>query len=198
MHTAIIPTAEGVFTACYSERGLAGLQFPRAHAASEKKARRGASPWPKEVRHWHQLTVAALREQLRGQAPEQLPPLDLSAGTEFRQRIWRELRRLAPGETVSYAQLAARAGHPKASRAAGGACGANPIPVLVPCHRVLATDGRRGGFSGGLDWKRRLLEREGVSVVPASVERVRARATSSANNPSGLERPTSRRPSRLR
>lgn len=70
--------------------------------------------------------------------------------------------RIPPGETRSYGEIAAALGQPLASRAVGGACGANPIPVLVPCHRVLAANGRLGGFSGGLDWKRRLLAIEGV------------------------------------
>ena len=66
------------------------------------------------------------------------------------------------GQTRSYGEIARAIGRPKGMRAVGGACGANPIPVLVPCHRVLAAKGKLGGFSGGLDWKRTLLEREGV------------------------------------
>ena len=69
------------------------------------------------------------------------------------------------GRTASYGDLARDIGRPKAFRAVGGACGANPIPVLIPCHRALAANGRLGGFSGGLEWKRTLLAAEGV--VPA-------------------------------
>ena len=101
---------------------------------------------------------------LAGRRPKTLPPLDWSGHTDFQQRVWRALLRLGPGETKSYAQIAGELGEPRAARATGGACGANPIPVLVPCHRVLAASGRLGGFSGGLDWKRRLLAREGVSA----------------------------------
>jgi O-6-methylguanine DNA methyltransferase len=90
-----------------------------------------------------------------------LPPLDLSGGTGFQQRVWRALRRIGWGRTKSYAQVAEAIGSPTAVRAVGGACGANPIPVLVPCHRVLAANLRLGGFSGGLNWKRTLLAREG-------------------------------------
>lgn len=68
------------------------------------------------------------------------------------------------GETKSYGEIAMELHRPLASRAVGGACGANPIPVLVPCHRVLAANGRLGGFSGGLEWKRRLLAIEGIAV----------------------------------
>ena len=108
------------------------------------------------------MTAAALKEALSGRAPKLLPPLDFSAGTVFQRRVWTALRRIRPGQTRTYRQIAGAAGKPKATRAAGGACGANPIPVLVPCHRVLASDGGLGGFSGGLNWKRRLLALEGV------------------------------------
>lgn len=72
--------------------------------------------------------------------------------------------RIPRGATMSYGEIAAKLNNPRASRAVGGACGANPIPLLVPCHRVLAANGRLGGFSGGLDWKRRLLAIEGITV----------------------------------
>jgi O-6-methylguanine DNA methyltransferase len=91
--------------------------------------------------------------------------LDLSSGTKFQQHVWNALRRIATGRTKSYAQVAALIDRPKAVRAVGGACGANPVPVLIPCHRVLAANQGLGGFSGGLDWKRKLLAREGVQPV---------------------------------
>jgi len=74
------------------------------------------------------------------------------------------LRKIARGRTKSYGEIARAVGNPKAVRAVGGACGANPIPVLVPCHRVLAANNKLGGFSGGLNWKRELLAGEGVSL----------------------------------
>jgi AraC family transcriptional regulator, regulatory protein of adaptative response / methylated-DNA-[protein]-cysteine methyltransferase len=86
-------------------------------------------------------------------------PLDIR-GTAFQQAIWRELARVPPGETVSYAALAARAGKPGAARAAGSACGANPVALLIPCHRAQRGDGSLGGYAWGLEIKRALLERE--------------------------------------
>ena len=74
------------------------------------------------------------------------------------------MRQIRTGQTRSYGEIAKEIGRPKALRAVGGACGANPIPVFVPCHRVLAANQRIGGFSGGLDWKRKLLKREGVRL----------------------------------
>jgi O-6-methylguanine DNA methyltransferase len=158
----VIPTAEGVFTAHYSQHGLAQLDFPTAKsaAATNKESSAPAA----QIRGWHRLTTRALNEALAGRAPRVLPPLDLSSGTEFQRRVWSALRRIASGRTRSYAEVAAEIGNPRATRAVGGACGANPIPVLVPCHRVLAANHAVGGFSGGLDWKRKLLTREGIAV----------------------------------
>ncbi len=82
-------------------------------------------------------------------------------GTAFQTAIWRELTRIAPGETLSYAALAARAGKAGAVRAAGSACGANPVAVLVPCHRVTRSDGSPGGYAYGAERKAELLRREG-------------------------------------
>jgi AraC family transcriptional regulator of adaptative response/methylated-DNA-[protein]-cysteine methyltransferase len=86
-------------------------------------------------------------------------PLDVR-GTAFQQAVWRELARIPPGETLSYAALAARAGNPNAVRAVGSACGANPVALLIPCHRALRADGSLGGYAWGLPIKQRLLERE--------------------------------------
>lgn len=88
-------------------------------------------------------------------------PVDLGAGTPFQQRVWRAIASIPRGETRSYAWLARKAGKPTACRAAANACGANPVPLLVPCHRVIASDGSLGGFSLGLALKRKLLRLEG-------------------------------------
>jgi AraC family transcriptional regulator, regulatory protein of adaptative response / methylated-DNA-[protein]-cysteine methyltransferase len=86
-------------------------------------------------------------------------PLDMR-GTAFQQAVWQELARIPAGETLSYAALAARAGKPGAARAVGSACGANPVAVLVPCHRALRGDGSLGGYAYGLPIKQALLEDE--------------------------------------
>ncbi len=92
-------------------------------------------------------------------------PVDLTlAGTSFRVEVLTELKCLAPGEIVTYGELASRVGRPRGAQAVGGAVGANPVPVVVPCHRVMAADGSLGGFSGGLAAKRALLAHEGLFV----------------------------------
>ena len=89
-------------------------------------------------------------------------------GTEFQKRVWREIARIPRGETLSYAELALRAGAPGAARAAGAATGRNPISVVVPCHRVVGSGGDLTGYAGGLDRKTRLLELEGARRARAA------------------------------
>ena len=86
-------------------------------------------------------------------------PIDV-AGTAFQEAVWRELRKIPPGETRSYAQIAAAVGKPGAVRATGSANGANHVAVLIPCHRVVRSDGSLGGYAGGIERKRKLLEAE--------------------------------------
>ena len=83
------------------------------------------------------------------------------AGTDFNQRVWRELARIPYGETCTYGELARKIGRPQAARAVGTANGRNPIPIVLPCHRVVAAGGKLGGYGGGLELKRKLLELEG-------------------------------------
>ncbi len=83
-------------------------------------------------------------------------------GTPFQRRVWQALREIPPGSTASYADIANRIGSPKAVRAVGRACGANPLAVLIPCHRAIRSDGGLGGYRWGLERKRFLLDREAV------------------------------------
>jgi O-6-methylguanine DNA methyltransferase len=163
-----ISTRDGQFIAHYSEKGLAELDFPKGRAELQLGlAARQRSPTinglPAKIRGWHRVTKTALKNILAGREPKILPPLDL-AGTEFQKSVWRAMLKISLGKTKSYGEIASAIGNPKAVRAVGGACGANPVPVLVPCHRVLAANNKLGGFGGGLDWKRSLLKREGIQL----------------------------------
>ncbi|MDQ6632857.1 MAG: methylated-DNA--[protein]-cysteine S-methyltransferase [Verrucomicrobiota bacterium] len=153
--TATLPieTADGIFRAHYSNNGLARLDFPNG-----KIPKINSENISREVRTWHRLTAQALHQVLSGKPAKKFPPLDLSRGTDFQKQVWGALQKIK--QTISYTQLAAILNQPKSARAVGGACGKNPIPVLIPCHRVLAANGKLGGFSGGLSWKIKLLERE--------------------------------------
>lgn len=87
-----------------------------------------------------------------------------TGGTEFQRSVWRALRGIPCGETITYRELAGRAGRPAAIRAAGHANGSNPISIVLPCHRVIGTDGTLTGYGGGIERKRWLLRHEGVEV----------------------------------
>jgi AraC family transcriptional regulator, regulatory protein of adaptative response / methylated-DNA-[protein]-cysteine methyltransferase len=105
----------------------------------------------------------AIRAYLEGGPdPDGVPVVLPERG--FSARVWREIRKIPRGEVRAYARLAKAVRKPGAARAVGQACGANPVPLVIPCHRVVASDGGLGGFSGGLRWKRALLELEGVHL----------------------------------
>lgn len=94
------------------------------------------------------------------------PPYIFPTGTGFQRRVWRRLLKVPYGRTVTYGELARAVGHPGAARAVGGACGANPLPLIIPCHRVVGSSGALGGFTSGLVWKEWLLSREHL-LLPA-------------------------------
>ena len=168
MHATRIRTPLGIFIAYFSQQGLARLEFPSDESARGNNPNHFSAPaaWPPEtqIRRWHRQTEQALKRTLAGKSPETLPPLDLSAGSPFQQEVWKAMLRIPTGATKSYAEIAGEIHRPKATRAVGNACGANPIPVLIPCHRVVASGGGLGGFSCGLHWKERLLKNEGVQL----------------------------------
>ncbi len=87
-------------------------------------------------------------------------PVKIPDGTEFQRAVWREMKKIPRGETRTYGEIATAIGRPKAVRAVGSACGVNPLPVFIPCHRVIAKNGL-GGFGYGLPWKKLLLKAEG-------------------------------------
>lgn len=104
-------------------------------------------------------TIRQLRAYFRGELEEfeiRLAP----EGTEFQQKVWSELSKIPYGETISYGELARRIGNPKASRAVGLANGSNPIPIIIPCHRVIGANGKLTGYGGGLPVKEKLLALE--------------------------------------
>ena len=109
--------------------------------------------------------TSAMRAYFKGDigAIDRLP-VDESAGTPFQRSVWRALRKIKSGKTISYAELARRIGKPKAVRAVGLANGQNPISIVVPCHRVIGSDGSLTGYGGGLSRKKWLLQHEGVQA----------------------------------
>ena len=156
IHWTVMPTTMGDMLVAATDRGVCCLSF----GESEPDLRRR---FPNAELVAGRDEFRALFEQVA--AAVETPgagadiPLDVK-GTAFQQRVWQALREIPAGETRSYGQLAAALGNPNASRAVGGANGANNIAVLIPCHRVIAADGGLGGYAYGSTIKSELLRRE--------------------------------------
>lgn len=106
-----------------------------------------------------EMAISQISEYLEGNRHDFSVPLRLE-GTDFRMKVWNEMRKIPYGETITYKELARRIGSPDACRAVANACGSNPFPIIIPCHRVVASGGKTGGYTGGLDIKLALLELE--------------------------------------
>ncbi|MGA9627484.1 MAG: methylated-DNA--[protein]-cysteine S-methyltransferase [Bryobacteraceae bacterium] len=123
------------------------------------------SEWPRNDGNPLLLEAASqLRAYFAGALHEFLLPLDIE-GTDFQKRVWGQVAAIPYGETRSYLQIAVAIGSPRAVRAVGAANGANPVPIVVPCHRVIGAHGELVGYGGGLAMKKRLLELEGCTSM---------------------------------
>jgi methylated-DNA-[protein]-cysteine S-methyltransferase len=148
-----LETSIGILLLTSSHSGLQSILFSKngRPAAPDSEWREDASPL--------QETICQLRSYFAGE----LDSFDLALapqGTVFQQRVWGELCRIPYGETISYGELAKRIGNPNASRAVGLANGSNPIPIVIPCHRVIGSNGKLTGYGGGLPIKEKLLALE--------------------------------------
>jgi methylated-DNA-[protein]-cysteine S-methyltransferase len=159
-------------------RALTGLHMSRLAEASAPEA---AATWKHDDAVFREVC-----EQLAAYFDGERMSFDLTlelAGTPFQRRVWQELCRIPYGRAISYAELARRIGQPSASRAVGGANGQNPVAVIVPCHRVIGADGGLGGYGGGLDRKRWLLELEAEGLVRHSEWQAERLSTVNADVP---------------
>lgn len=138
----------------------AGWIEDKAEVLDQLRMHYGADGFPLESIHNPHGLCDAFRDYFAGQldAIDRLPVE--TAGTPFQREVWRELRNIPCGTTISYAKLAQRIGRPNAVRAVGLANGSNPIPIVVPCHRVIGSDGSLTGYGGGIERKRWLLQHE--------------------------------------
>jgi len=139
------------------DAGVSGIYFEGGrHAPAIESA------WQETPDHpWVRACATQLDEYLAGTRRTFDLPL-APRGTAFQQRVWREIANVRYGSTITYAELAARSGTPEAIRAAGTATGRNPLSIVVPCHRIVGSNGSLTGYAGGIDRKRRLLELEGA------------------------------------
>lgn len=160
LHFCRIPSSPvGPLRLAASEHGLALLEFDRGVFPPRNGHFAGAG-WQESARKLRPYT-RALEQYFVGRQREFSFDLDLR-GTEFQHRCWRALLEIPYGETRTYAEIARKVGQPRGFRAVGMANHDNPVAIVVPCHRVIASDGTLGGYGGGLKVKRWLLELEGV------------------------------------
>jgi AraC family transcriptional regulator of adaptative response/methylated-DNA-[protein]-cysteine methyltransferase len=153
---AVVDTSLGPMLVAATEKGVCRLSFAEG---PEDLARRFPNAELAEGGAEFAALVGRVVAAVERPGERHDIPLDVR-GTAFQERVWQELQRIPPGETRSYAEIAAAAGNPKAVRAAGSANGANNVAVLIPCHRVVRSDGSAGGYAYGLEIKRELLRRE--------------------------------------
>ena len=151
-----------------SDQGLTRVTFgaPTEVAIKDRlrngsHGKRGLYPLTRNARDPELLEATELLTKYFNGVPVDFDiELDLSTGTPFQQRVWETALRIPYGTVQSYGWIAQEISNPNAMRAVGGAMGANPLAIIVPCHRVVRSDGGLGGYAGGLDWKRKLLTME--------------------------------------
>jgi O-6-methylguanine DNA methyltransferase len=151
-----LSATSGGITGVRISEDTAGFLMDQARRTGEQEWERGEGGLLAEA-------GAQIREYLEGRRREFDLPLD-PRGTEFQRAVWKALGGIPYGETRTYGEIALAVGTPRSVRAVGAACGANPIAIVVPCHRVVAKGGGLGGYSGGLELKRRLLDLEAGAV----------------------------------
>ena len=158
----VAATSLGPMLVAATDKGLCRVSFDEDEGALAARFPRAAIEPGGDA-----LAALAARVVAEVETPGRDPDLPLDvAGTAFQEAVWQALRRIPAGGTMSYAELAAEVGRPGAVRAAGSACGANNVAVVIPCHRVTRSDGTMGGYAYGLDRKRALRSREGVVDRP--------------------------------
>ncbi len=157
--SATVATPIGRLAVAASARGLLRIDFPERENEHSARTSHPTTRPAKEARGHLAAALRQLRDYFAGRRSTFDLPLDL-AGTAYQQRVWSALQRVPFGRTLSYGELAARLGAPGGARAVGRACATNPVPIVVPCHRVVGGDGALHGYDGGLWRKQRLLELE--------------------------------------
>lgn len=154
MNYTYLETPIGTLLIAGDDEAVRRIEFPK-----NGKPARSEAGWRESSRGPIAEAVRQLREYFAGKREQFDLPL-LPEGTEFQRGVWRRLQEIPYGETISYGELAKRVGNPKASRAVGAANGQNPIPIVIPCHRVIGANGKLTGFGGGLPIKEALLTLE--------------------------------------
>jgi methylated-DNA-[protein]-cysteine S-methyltransferase len=159
MRWTVLDSPIGDLSVAVDDVGVCGVHFGWVESAVTGPGD-GRSPVEPGDEPWLVAAVAELRAYFDGELTEFTVPLSVRRGSEFERAVWREMSKIPYGETRTYGEVAATLGDPGAARAVGTACNRNPIPVIVPCHRIVGAGGKLVGFAGGLPIKRHLLELE--------------------------------------
>lgn len=163
---AVASSPVGPITVVEGERGVVAVDFGETPEATLRERLEAAFDGPVVLERRARLRATTeLAEYFRGRRRTFGVRVDLSLTNAFQRRVLERLVRVGFGELTTYGALAKSVGKPGAARAVGAAMAKNPIPILVPCHRVVASNGSLGGFSGGLDVKRRLHQHEGMGAL---------------------------------
>jgi methylated-DNA-[protein]-cysteine S-methyltransferase len=153
LHKNRLKTFVGMITLIFTDHGIKQVIFEKDSKDSEYSPE-GLFP--------ENVYASQLDEYFKGKRREFDFSLDIS-GTPFQKRVWQAVRSIPFGQTISYRDVAEKINLPNAQRAVGNALGQNPIPIVIPCHRVIRSNGELGGFTGGITIKRKLLEFEGLN-----------------------------------
>lgn len=154
MNYCYLDSPIGVLMIAGDDEAVRRIEFP-----ANGRPGRPEPDWQESARGPVGAAVRQLREYFSGVRTHFDLPL-APEGTSFQRNVWRQLQEIPYGETISYGELAKRVGNPKASRAVGAANGSNPLPIVIPCHRVIGSNGKLTGFGGGLPTKEALLKIE--------------------------------------
>ena len=160
---AAFETSLGWFGLSATKKGISQISLPRPSEEETLVALNLCSTAVRTSVEFLGSSISRIQNYCRGQYVTFDEALDLSVGSTFEQQVWYKCRTIPYGQTRSYGWLAAQLGRPKAARAVGNALGKNPVPIIIPCHRVIAANNRIGGFSGGIELKKRLLDTEGIT-----------------------------------
>jgi methylated-DNA-[protein]-cysteine S-methyltransferase len=160
-----LETPLGWMAIAFSESGLVGSTLPRPSQGEAVSQILALWPQASPAEEAIQPVKEHLLRYFHGERVEFNFPLDLRMGTPFRRKVWEEVRKIPWGQTRTYKEIAQEIGRPGAARAVGQALARNPLPIFIPCHRVIGATGDLVGFGGGIELKRKLLALEGVTLT---------------------------------
>ena len=162
---AVFDTGWGWMGVLQSPQGLRAIVLPQPTVADALKSLGAAAPIGSMNSKRFERLIEQIRDYLAGNPLSFQCEIDFSMATSFQRLVWYKTKGIRYGQSRSYAWIASEIGKPKACRAVGQALGRNPLPIVIPCHRVVGSHGSCGGFRGGLDMKKRLLKLEGIEVA---------------------------------